>query len=65
MDHKERTQQQRAARDRQMSDVEASLNRVSDLIESSRREVQRSRDIINAQMADDARGDREEDARVS
>jgi hypothetical protein len=56
-----RRTEQRAQRDRQMSDVEASLNRASELIESSKREVQRSRDLMDAQRAENARQDQEED----
>ena len=62
---KDRQARRRAVRDTQMNDVEASLNRASDLIESSKREVQRSRDLMNAQRADNARRDKEEDERGS
>lgn len=56
--------EQRPTRDRQISDLEKSFTRASDLIRSSKREVQRSRDLLDAQKADDARQD-ERDARGS
>ena len=65
MDDKQHKAQQRAAREKQMSDIEASLNRASNLIESSQQEVQRSRDLMDAQRAEDARQDKEEDEQVT
>ena len=61
MDDIKRKAEQRAAREKQMSDIEASLDRASNLIERSQTEVRRSRDLMDAQRAEDARSDKEED----
>ena len=60
MDDIKRKAEQRAAREKQMSDIEASLDRASNLIERSQTEVRRSRDLMDAQR-EDARSDKEED----
>jgi hypothetical protein len=57
----ERKSSQRAARDKQMSDVEASLNRATGLLEDSQREIQRSRDLMSGYRAANARQDAAED----
>lgn len=61
MDSRERGQR-RAARDKQLSDIEESLTRATDLINDSKREVQRSRDLMSAQKVHNQREDDEEDA---
>ena len=63
MENPERKRQQRAARDKQLSEIENSLMRANDLINDSKREVQRSRGLMDAQKAQNQRDDEEEDAR--
>lgn len=63
MDDRERGQR-RAARDKQLSDIEQSLTRATDLINDSKREVQRSRDLMSAQKVQNQREDDEEDAQA-
>jgi hypothetical protein len=62
---KERQSRQRAVRDKQMDEIEASLTRATDLVEGSRREIQRSRDLMTEQRHEDARQDAAEDKRDS
>jgi glycerol kinase len=57
----ERKTRQRAARDKQMNDVESSLNRATGLLENSQREIQRSRDLMSDYRAENARQDAAED----
>jgi len=59
---KERMLRQRAARDEHLAAVEASLVRAADAIEDSRREIQRSRDIMNDQRAENSRQDAADDS---
>ena len=64
-DHgKERRLQQRAARDKQLDDIEQALNRVTDLIKDSQREIQRSRDLMQDRRGQDRREDQAEDERL-
>ena len=58
---KERRLQQRAARDRQLDDVAQSLNRATELIKQSQREIQRSRDLMQDKRDQDRRDDQAED----
>jgi hypothetical protein len=62
---KERKDQQRAARDRHLKDIEESIDRASKLVEDSRREVQRSRDLLQDRRHQDQRDDQAEDERRS
>jgi len=57
----ERKTRQRAQRAEQMNEIEASLRRADGLIEDSKREIRRSRDLMGAQRTEDARQDAEED----
>ena len=52
---KERKIQQRAARDRQLDNIEQALNRATDLIKDSQREIQRSRDLMQDRRDQDRR----------
>jgi hypothetical protein len=63
VENPERKWQQRAARDKQLSEIENSLTRATDLINESKREVQRSRDLMDSQKAQNQRDDEAEDAR--
>jgi len=58
---KERRLQQRAARDRQLDDIAQSLNRATELIKQSQREIQRSRDLMRDKRDQDRRDDQAED----
>jgi hypothetical protein len=60
----ERRTRQRAMRDQHLRDVESSLNKASDLIAESRREVQRSRGLLEDQRKRNMSDDREEDERL-
>ena len=60
MQNDERKAQDRARRARQFQDIEDSLARATDLIDQSKREVARSKQIMNTDAADDA-ADRERD----
>ena len=51
----------RARRAKQFQDIEDSLARVSDLIDQSKREVERSRRIMKDADAADAQADKERD----
>ena len=63
-DHrKKRKLQQRAARDRQLDNIEQALNRATDLIKDSQREIQRSRDLMQDRRDQDRRDDLAEDER--
>ena len=63
-DHgKERRLQQRAARDKQLDDIEQALNRATDLIKDSQHEIQRSRELMQDQRDQDRRDDQAEDER--
>ena len=57
----ERKVRQRKDRDKQLSAVEASLAKAAEAIEDSKREIQRSRDIMRQQSAANARQDKAED----
>ena len=59
----ERTARQRKARDQHLSDIDASLNRASNLIEESRNEIQRSRDLMLDRRAENTRQDKADDDR--
>ena len=63
MDDQEKKQrlQQRASRDRQLDNIEQSLNRATDLIKDSQREIQRSRDLMQDRRDQDRRDDQAED----
>ena len=63
MENTERKREQRAARDKHLGEIENSLARATELINDSRREVQRSRGLMDAQKAQNQREDDEEDAR--
>ena len=63
MDDRSRRAEQRQARDQHLKDVEASLDRASGLIEDSKREVQRSRDLLDSRRNQNTIDDREEDRR--
>jgi len=64
-DHgKERRLQQRAARDRQLDDIEKAFNRATDLIKDSQREIQRSRDLMQDRRGQDRREDQAEAGRL-
>jgi hypothetical protein len=63
MDERSRRAEQREARDQHLRDVEDSLDRASGLIEDSKREVQRSRDLLDSQRQRNTADDREEDRR--
>ena len=58
---KEQKLQQRAARDRQLDNIEQALNRATDLIKDSQREIQRSRDLMQDRRDQDRRDDLAED----
>jgi hypothetical protein len=60
----ERRTRQRAVRDQHLREVESSLNKASDLIAESRREVRRSRGLLEDQRKRNALDDREEDERL-
>ena len=60
---KRRKLQQRAARDRQLDSIEQALNRATDLIQDSQREIQRSRDLMQDRRDQDRRDDLAEDER--
>jgi len=60
---KKRKLQQRAARDRQLDNIEQALNRATDLIQDSQREIQRSRELMQDRRDQDRRDDLAEDAR--
>ena len=60
---KKRKLQQRAARDRQLDNIEQALNRATDRIQDSQREIQRSRDLMQDRRDQDRRDDLAEDAR--
>ena len=60
---KKRKLQQRAARDRQLDSIEQALNRATDLIQDSQREIQRSRELMQDRRDQDRRDDLAEDAR--
>ena len=60
---KKRKLQQRAARDRQLDNIEQALNRATDLIKDSQREIQRSRDLMQDRRDQDRRADLAEDER--
>ena len=60
---KKRKLQQRAARDRQLDNIEQALNRATDLIQDSQREIQRSRELMQDRRDQDRRDDMAEDAR--
>jgi hypothetical protein len=63
MDDQEKKQrlQQRASRDRQLDNIEQSLNRATELIKHSQREIQRSRDLMQGRRDQDRRDDQAED----
>jgi hypothetical protein len=63
MDDQEKKQrlQQRASRDRQLDNIEQSLNRATELINHSQREIQRSRDLMQDRRDQDRRDDQAED----
>jgi len=63
MDDQEKKQrlQQRASRDRQLDNIEQSLNRATELIKDSQREIQRSRDLMQDRRDQDRRDDQAED----
>ena len=61
----ERRTRQRAARDQHLREVESSLSKASDLIAESRREVRRSRGLLDDQRKQNALDDMEEDERLS
>ena len=63
MDDRSRRAEQREARDQHLKDVEDSLDRASGLIEDSKREVQRSRDLLDTRRSQNTIEDREEDRR--
>ena len=52
-----------AARDRQLDNIEQALNRATDLIQDSQREIQRSRELMQDRRDQDRRDDLAEDAR--
>lgn len=56
--------QQRAARDKQLNDIEQSLNRATNLIEDSQREIQRSRALMQDRRDQDRHDDQGEDERT-
>ena len=58
---KKRKLEQRAARDRQLDNIEQALNRATDLIQDSQREIQRSRDLMQDRRDQDRRDDQAED----
>ncbi len=58
---KKRKIQQRAARDRQLDNIEQALNRATDLIADSQREIQRSRDLMQDRRDQNRRDDLVED----
>ncbi len=60
---KARRHQQRIARDKQLGDIEKSLQRATDMINDSQREIQRSRDLMQVRRAQDLRDDEAEDKR--
>ena len=60
---KKRKLQQRAARDRQLDNIEQALNRATDLIQDSQREIHRSRELMQDRRDQDRRDDLAEDAR--
>ena len=60
---KKRKLQQRAARDRQLDNIEQALNRATDLIQDSQREIQRSRELMQDRRDQDRRDDLAEDER--
>ena len=60
---KRRKDQQRAARDQHLNDIQASLDKGSRLIEDSQREIQRSRDLLQDMRDQDERDDAAEDSR--
>ena len=63
MDDPEKKQrlQQRVSRDRQLDNIEQSLNRATELIKDSQREIQRSRDLMQDRRDQDRRDDQAED----
>lgn len=63
MDDRSRRAEQREARDQHLKDVEDSLDRASSLIEDSKLEVQRSRDLLDSRRNQNTIDDREEDRR--
>ena len=64
-DHgQERRLQQRAARDKQLDDIEQALDRATDLIKDSQREIQRSRNLMQDRRDQDRRDDQAEDERL-
>ena len=58
---KERKHQQRIARDKQMDDIERTLDRASRMIKDSQREIQRSRDLMQERRDQDRIDDQAED----
>jgi hypothetical protein len=57
----ERRSRQRAVRDQHLADVEKSLRKASKMIRDSKREIQRSRQLMQDQRERNARDDKKED----
>ena len=54
---------QRSARDKQLDDINQSLDRASKLIEDSQREISRSRDLMRDRQEQNRRDDQAEHGR--
>jgi hypothetical protein len=57
----ERRSRQRAVRDQHLAEVEKSLRKASKMIRDSKREIQRSRQLMQDQRQRNARDDKKED----
>ncbi len=58
MDEHERKTEQWALRDKQLTDIEQWLAEASKMIDGSKREVQRSRDLLRERRDQDVRDDK-------